>query len=84
MASTEQELRRELSEEREQLADAVESLREATNVGAILRSNLGPAMLGALGTGFVIAGGLGATVRLLFGRGSDDEPRRRVWIIERR
>jgi hypothetical protein len=84
MASTEQELRRELSEEREQLADAVESLREATNVGAILRSNLGPAAVGALGAGFVVAGGLGATVRLLFRRESDEKPRRRVWIIERR
>jgi hypothetical protein len=65
---SEQELRRELSQEREQLADAVESLREATNVRTILRSNLPAATAGALGTGFVLAGGIGATVRLIFGR----------------
>jgi hypothetical protein len=82
MANTEQELRRELSAEREQLADAVESLREATNVGAILRSNLRVATLGALAAGFVVSGGIGATVRLLFGGESEPEPRR-FWIIAR-
>jgi hypothetical protein len=75
MASTEQELRQELREEREQLADAVETLRdeigEATNVSAKLRSKLPLAAAGALGVGFVVAGGIGATMRLLMRRGRE-------------
>jgi hypothetical protein len=73
MASTEQELRRELGEERERLAAAVDTLREelgeATNVRAKLRSKLPVAAAGALGLGFVASGGIGATARLLFRRG---------------
>lgn len=71
MASTEQELRRELSVEREQLAEAVETLRdelgEATDIGAKLRARLPMAAAGALGLGFVASGGLGATLRLIGG-----------------
>jgi hypothetical protein len=66
-------LRRELSAEREQLADAVDELRarlgEATNIGGKLRSNLPVAAAGALGLGFVAAGGIRATVRLIMRRG---------------
>ena len=73
--ATEQTLRRQLHDEREQLADAVETLREelgeATNVGAKLRSNLPAAAAGALGLGFVVSGGIGATARLLFRRGRE-------------
>jgi hypothetical protein len=73
MASTEQELRRELGEERERLAAAVDTLREelgeATNVRAKLRSKLPVAAAGALGLGFVASGGIGATARLLLRRG---------------
>ena len=73
MASTEQNLRRELGEERERLAEAVDTLRdelgEATNIRARLRSKLPVAAAGALGLGFVASGGLGATARLLFRRG---------------
>ena len=73
MASTEQNLRRELGEERERLVEAVDTLRdelgEATNIRARLRSKLPVAAAGALGLGFVASGGLGATARLLFRRG---------------
>jgi hypothetical protein len=73
MASTEQELRRELGEERERLAAAVDTLRdelgEATNVRAKLRSKLPVAAAGALGLGFVASGGIGTTARLLLRRG---------------
>jgi len=73
MASTEQNLRRELGEERERLVEAVDTLRdelgEATNIRAKLRSKLPVAAAGALGLGFVASGGLGATARLLFRRG---------------
>lgn len=79
MGSTkeEQRIRSELREEREQLADAVETLRgeigEATNVGAKLRSRLPLATAGALGAGFVVAGGIGATMRLIFRRGREGD-----------
>ena len=76
MASTEQQdLSRELGEEREKLAEAVETLRselgEATDVGGKLRANLPVAAAGALGLGFVVAGGIGATARLLMRRGAN-------------
>ncbi len=82
MAGTEQELRSELREERERLAAAVETLRdelgEATNVGAKLRSNLPLAAAGALGLGFVAAGGIGATMRLVMRRGREGKPAAKV------
>ena len=74
-ADEEQQLRNELREERERLAEAVETLRdeleEATDVGAKLRANLPLAAAGALGIGFVASGGIGATMRLLIRRGRE-------------
>jgi hypothetical protein len=83
MAGTdEQRLRRELSAEREQLADAVEELRaelgEATNIGGKLRSNLPVAAAGALGVGFIAAGGIGATMRLIMRRGREGTQKAKV------
>jgi hypothetical protein len=62
MANTEQQLRRELHDEREQLAEAVGTLR------ARVRSKLPLVTAGALGLGFVASGGVGATARLLLRR----------------
>jgi hypothetical protein len=77
MASTEQNLRRELHDEREQLADAVDTLRvelgEATNISGKLRSRLPLVTAGALGLGFVASGGIGATARLLMRRGREGD-----------
>ena len=77
MASTEQNLRRELHDEREQLADAVDNLRvelgEATNISGKLRSKLPLVTAGALGLGFVASGGIGATARLLMRRGREGD-----------
>ena len=74
-ADEEQQLRNELREERERLAEAVETLRdeleEATDVGAKLRANLPLAAAGALGLGFLASGGIGATMRLLARRGRE-------------
>ncbi len=67
-ARTPEELRREIETEREELATAVDTLRaeigEATNVGAKLKAKLPAVAAGALGAGFVLAGGSGATMRL--------------------
>jgi hypothetical protein len=78
---TTEQVRLELESEREQLATAVDSLRaevkEATDVQAKLRSNLPVFAAGALGTGFVLAGGIGATMRLLFRRGREGKEKAR-------
>jgi hypothetical protein len=79
---TTDEVRRELESERERLAQAVNSLRaevkDATNVGAKLRGNLPVAAAGALGVGFVLAGGIGAPMRLLFRRGREGKEKARL------
>ena len=66
---TEQQVRRDIEAERDQLADAVEDLRgglaEVTDIGARLRAKLPVVAVGAVGAGFVLAGGIGATMRLL-------------------
>jgi hypothetical protein len=72
---TPEEVRREIETERDQLADAVDHLRaeigEATDIGAKIRSKLPLVAAGALGTGFLIAGGIGATMRLFARRGRE-------------
>jgi hypothetical protein len=69
------DVRRDIETEREQLAGAAESLREsfseATDVRGKLSANLPAATIGALGVGFLMAGGLGATARLIFRRGRE-------------
>ena len=75
------DVRREIATERDQLANAMEDLRtglgEATDVGGKLRAHLPVVAAGALGAGFVVAGGIGATVRLLFRRGREGEEKAR-------
>ena len=71
------DVRREIESEREHLADAAESLREsigdATDIRGRLRANLPAVAVGALGAGFLLAGGVGATARLIFRRGREGE-----------
>jgi hypothetical protein len=68
-------VRREIESEREQLAQAVEQLREdlgeATDIAGKLRAKLPAVAAGALGAGFFLAGGVGATMRLLARRGRE-------------
>jgi hypothetical protein len=75
-------VRRDIESEREHLAGAAETLREeigeATNIGAKLRSNLPVAAAGALGLGFLLAGGVGATARLIFRRGREGETKAKL------
>ncbi len=83
------DVRHDLQAEREGLASAAdtlqESLRRATDVGGKLRRNLPAATAATLGAGFVLAGGIGATVRLLLGGGRKDEKARvgRFRIVRR-
>jgi hypothetical protein len=63
------QVRLEIESERDQLAGAVDHLRdeikEATNVGKKVRAKLPVITAGALTAGFVVAGGIGATMRLI-------------------
>ena len=72
---TPEAVRREIESERLQLAHAVEDLREglgeATDVAGKLRARLPAVAAGALGAGFFLAGGIGATMRLLARRGRE-------------
>jgi hypothetical protein len=76
------EVRRAIEVEREQLADAVVSLRtglgEAANVGSRIRERLPVVAVGALAAGFVLAGGIGATMRLLARKSREGDERVRL------
>ena len=82
MASTDQDIRREIGEEREKLAEAVDTLRSelghATDIGGKLKAKLPVAAAGALGLGFLASGGIGATARLLMRRSREGEPKAKV------
>jgi Protein of unknown function (DUF3618) len=72
---TPEAVRREIEAERRQLASAVEQLRdglgEATDVAGKLRSRLPVVAAGALGAGFFLAGGIGATMRFMARKGRE-------------
>ena len=67
-------VKRQIEAEREQLAHAVRTLRSELHEATDVASKLPPLPLlaaGALVGGFVLSGGIGATVRLLFRRGRE-------------
>ena len=72
---TPEEVRREIEVEREQLADAVDELRagigDAADVAGKLRARLPVVAAGAVGAGFFLAGGIGATMRFFARRGRE-------------
>jgi hypothetical protein len=81
-ARTLEDVRRDIESEREQLADAADNLRdsigEATDISGKLRSNLPVVAAGAIGVGFLLAGGVGATARLIFRRGREGETKAKL------
>ena len=80
-ARTPETIRREIETEREQLATSVVALREsigvAADVSGKLRSALPVVAAGALGAGFVLSGGIGATMRLLMRRSREGDTKAR-------
>jgi hypothetical protein len=87
---TPERVRAELAEERERLASAVEHLRtefgEATDVKGKLRAKLPVVAAGAASAGFVLAGGVGATMRLFARRGREGRTKAglgRFWLVDR-
>ena len=79
---TAEQVRADIESERERLAEAVDQLREgmgeATDVASKLRAKLPLAGAAALAAGFFVAGGIGATARLLFRRGREGTRKARV------
>jgi Protein of unknown function (DUF3618) len=79
---TPEEVRRDIEAERERLASAVDELREevgeVTDLTGKLRSKLPAVAVGAAGIGFVLAGGIGATARLLMRRGREGRTKARL------
>ena len=74
---TAEEVRREIESERERLAQAVDQLREGMDVTGAVRSKLPVVAAAALGAGFVLSGGIGATMRLLMRRSREGETKAR-------
>ena len=65
---TPDQVKADIEAERDRLAGAVDDLRSEMDVNAKLRPKLPLVAVAALGAGFVISGGIGATIRLLTDR----------------
>jgi hypothetical protein len=75
---TAEQVRSDIERERTELAAAVGELRGELGFGARLRANLPVVAAGALGAGFFLGGGIGATMRLLARRGREGSTRAKV------
>jgi hypothetical protein len=71
MERTTDVVRTEIVAERDQLASAVDDLRDAADLTSKLRTKLPTLAVGGAAIGFVLAGGIGATMRLLARRGRE-------------
>jgi Protein of unknown function (DUF3618) len=74
---TTEEVRRDIESERERLADAVDDLRSGLDPGSMLKGKLPVAAAAAFGAGFLLSGGIGATMRLIFRRGREGDEKAR-------
>jgi Protein of unknown function (DUF3618) len=74
---TPEQVRRDIEAERERLAGAVDDLRAGMDINAKLKDKLPVAAAAALGVGFVVSGGVGATMRLLMRRGREGKTKAR-------
>ena len=74
---TTEEVRRDIEAERERLADAVDDLRSGLDPGSMLKGKLPVAAAAAFGAGFLLSGGIGATMRLIFRRGREGDEKAR-------
>jgi hypothetical protein len=72
-----EEVRRDIESERERLAHAVDQLRDGIDVTGAVRSKLPIVAAAALGAGFVLSGGIGATMRLLMRKSREGETKAR-------
>ncbi len=75
---TTEQVRRDIETERERLATAVDDLRHGLGEATNLKGKLPIVAAGALGAGFLVAGGIGATMRLLMRRGREGRTKAKV------
>jgi uncharacterized protein involved in exopolysaccharide biosynthesis len=75
---TPEQVRAQIAAEREQLVAAVDEVRAAADPTAALRSKLPLLAAGAFAVGFVLGGGIGATMRLVFRRSREGKEQARV------
>ena len=68
---TAEQVRLDIEAERDRLAASVDDLRDGVSSMASLKGKLPAATAAAFGVGFVVAGGVGATMRLLMRRGRE-------------
>lgn len=80
---TTEQIRRDIQAERERLSVAVDDLRAGMDVNAKLKGKLPVATAAALGIGFVVSGGIGATMRLLMRRGREGRTKARFGPFSR-
>lgn len=85
-ARTPEQVRKDIEGERERLAGAVEHLRGELGVAGKLKAKLPVVAGGAASVGFVLAGGIGATMRYFARRGRDGREKARVgrWSLRDR
>jgi hypothetical protein len=74
---TPEQVKRDIEAERNRLADAVDDLRAEMDVNAKLKGKLPVAAIAALGAGFVLSGGVGATMRLFARRSREGREKAR-------
>ena len=74
---TTDQVRRDIEAERERLGLAVDDLRAGMDINAKLKDKLPVAAAAALGIGFVVSGGIGATMRLLMRRSREGRTKAR-------
>jgi hypothetical protein len=74
---TAEQVRRDIEAERDRLAIAADDLRAGMDINAKLKGKLPVAAAAALGLGFVVSGGIGATMRLLMRRGREGRTKAR-------
>jgi hypothetical protein len=75
---TPEDVRRDIALERQELAQAVGELRADLDLSEKLGAKLPVLAAGALGAGFVLFGGVGATMRYLARRGREGTEKVRV------
>jgi hypothetical protein len=75
---TPEQVRAQIAAEREQLVAAVDEMRAAADPTAVLKSKLPLLAVGAFAAGFVLGGGIGATMRLAFRRGREGREQARL------
>jgi hypothetical protein len=74
---TPEQVRRDIEAERDRLAGAVDDLRAGMDLNAKLKGKVPVAAAAAIGAGFVVSGGIGATMRLLMRRGREGKTKAR-------